>query len=139
MVEEIIENSSKAVHLAEQINTTGTLTTLMSVILLAILCGSAWWFSKWIKMSISTMNDIGKATREMAESNRKLVEENQKKDELTQHNMDEFNSIRRIHVEEIKRVTDLACTVDKRLEKVESKQDNLSLDVKEVLTILKSK
>jgi hypothetical protein len=139
MIEEMIENGGKIVRVAEEIQVGGTLATIMAIMLLIILCFILFWGSRGAKQSIVTMKEFGHATKEMAESIRTLVDENIKKDETSQRNIDDFNNVRRLHIEEIKRVTEMACSVDKTLEKVEEKQDSMALDVNKILTILEVK
>lgn len=139
MVKEFIENGEKIVRVAEDIQFSGTITTIMAIMLLVILCFIIFWGSKGAKQLIVTMKEFGHATKEMAESIRALVDENIKKDETSQRNIDEFNNVRRLHIEEIKRVTEMACNVDKTLEKVVVKLDIMDGDNKEIKAMLKVK
>lgn len=137
MVKEILENGDKVVRIAEDIQYSGTLPIIMSIMLLVILGLLFFWGSKLVKVSVTTMREIGHATKEMAESIRALVEENIKKSEAAQRNNVDFNVARKLHAEELKRVTEMAKNVDKTLEKVEEKQDSMAMDVSKILTILK--
>ena len=139
MVNEALENGEKAVRIAEDIQFSGTITTIMAIMLLIILVLLCIWGNKWVKASINTMTEFGHATKEMAESIRTLVDENVKKDEFSQRNIEDFNNVRRLHIEEIKRVTDVACNVDKTLEKVVVKQEVMNDNVNKILTILEVK
>jgi len=139
MVKGFIENGEKVVKIAEEIQIGGTITTIMAIMLLVILCLLIFWGSKIAKVFIKTMSEIGFATKEMAESIRTLVDENVKKDETVRKNNEDFNNVRRLHVEEIKRVTEMANNVDKTLEKVEEKQDTIVTNVNKILTILEVK
>lgn len=132
MIKDIVENGDKVVKIAEQIQVGGTITTIMSIMLLAIFSWGSWIFYKWTKNSMIAMRDMSLAAKEMAESNRTLVDSNIKKDENLQYHLAEFNSVRKSHIEEIKRVNDSACGVEKRLEKVENKQEIMMVDVKEI-------
>ena len=139
MIKGVIENGEKVVKIAEEIHYSGTMTTIMAIMLLVVLCFILFWGSKGAKQSNTTMKEFGTATKEMTETIRELVNENIKKDESAQRNIEDFNNVRRLHIEEMKRVTDIACNVDKTLTKVGEKQDIMTANINKVLTILEVK
>ncbi len=121
MVKEVLENGDKVVKIAEQIQVGGTITTIMSIMLLVVFSLGSWIFYRWTKNSMVAMKDMSAAAKEMAESNRTLVESGVRKDENLQS-----------HLINLKRIDDSIHGADKRLEKVENKQEIMMGDVKDI-------
>lgn len=139
MVKEVIENSDKVVTIAERINVGGTLSIIMSLMLLTMFAMGYWLFYKWIRGSMDTMKEMARAGTDLAESNKNLVNANINKDQDYRRQATDFNNVRLSHVEEIKRVNDSAKCVDFAVKHLEVQISDVAMDVKEIKAYIKIK